>query len=387
MLKPSKLSRAKRLHSQLLSQLLALRKAKKEHGQATIFVATLIATFLLFFMFVANTGLLVHAKINLQNAADLAAYSGAAVQARQLTHISYLNYEMRRQYKKFLYRYYVIGNMAQETHPGPGESGPRKWAPKRNGAPPDNYDYGTPTTCIIYGARDNYCLAGGIAPLPTVGGSSTDPVVTALGKSFDALDSTLKSTCKALGQTNIRALMMWLMNTDPTQEKLQQEIQNLNIPDQQEKDKVRQRMAALKTMTLGLGLIPKNIMLGMRIETLEKVMNSAPVSVNLSSANGLKRRAMGWFEHERTMQAYMSAYHTLGNNLFPNPDDIVLQELAPGGGSGATPYVKLEPQKISADFFASNMGFRANGVTYCFEAADGHPTDQNGTRLPNAPQS
>ena len=39
-------------------------------------------TFVLFLAFVVNTGMLVNAKINLQNAADLAAYAGAATQAR-----------------------------------------------------------------------------------------------------------------------------------------------------------------------------------------------------------------------------------------------------------------------------------------------------------------
>src|ERR1700741_2233855 len=78
-------------------------------------IGMIIMTFVLFFAFVINTGMLVNARINIQNAADLAAYAGAAVQARQLTHISYLNYEMRRQWKKFLFRVYVIGNMAHPS--------------------------------------------------------------------------------------------------------------------------------------------------------------------------------------------------------------------------------------------------------------------------------
>ncbi len=39
----------------------------------------MLLTFFLFIAFVLNTGMLVNAKINLQNAADLAAYAGAAV--------------------------------------------------------------------------------------------------------------------------------------------------------------------------------------------------------------------------------------------------------------------------------------------------------------------
>src|SRR3954467_13212742 len=104
---------------------------KSESGQISILVGMMMLTFILFFTFVVNTGMLVNAKINLQNAADLAAYSGAAVQARQLNDISFLNYEMRRQYKRFLFRYYVMGNMYQDSFPVNGPSGQKLWTPGR----------------------------------------------------------------------------------------------------------------------------------------------------------------------------------------------------------------------------------------------------------------
>ena len=59
---------------------------------------------------VINVGLFVKAKINLQNAVDAAAFSGAAVQARQLSSISYINWEMRNTYKEWMFKYYVLGN-------------------------------------------------------------------------------------------------------------------------------------------------------------------------------------------------------------------------------------------------------------------------------------
>src|SRR4051794_39523084 len=106
-----------------------------QKGQVSIIIGVMMMTFILFFAFVINTGMLVNAKINLQNAADLAAYAGAAVQARQLTQISYINYEMRRQWKKFLFRIYVLGNMAQDGFPrGAGISGPMAYTPN-NGSP------------------------------------------------------------------------------------------------------------------------------------------------------------------------------------------------------------------------------------------------------------
>ena len=52
--------------------------ARGERGQAALIIAMMTTTFLLFIAFVLNIGMLVNAKINLQNAADMAAYAGAA---------------------------------------------------------------------------------------------------------------------------------------------------------------------------------------------------------------------------------------------------------------------------------------------------------------------
>src|SRR3989344_8669644 len=93
------------------------RFKNSESGQATIFMALFMSTMILLFAFTTNIGMLVHAKINLQNAADAAAYAGAAVQARQLTHAAYINYEMRRALKEFLYLYMVRGSLAQTCYP------------------------------------------------------------------------------------------------------------------------------------------------------------------------------------------------------------------------------------------------------------------------------
>src|SRR6476646_3090857 len=99
------------------------RPTQNQRGQASVMIGMMMMTFILFFAFVINTGMLVNAKINLQNAADFAAYSGAAVQARQLTQISYLNYEMRRQWKKYLFRTYVLGTMSLDSSPRTGAGG------------------------------------------------------------------------------------------------------------------------------------------------------------------------------------------------------------------------------------------------------------------------
>jgi hypothetical protein len=77
-------------------------------------MAVLIAlSFGLLFLLIAmvvNIGFLVAAKINLQNAVDLAAYAGAAQQARYLSEIGKWNYEMRRNYKAMVFDYMIVLN-------------------------------------------------------------------------------------------------------------------------------------------------------------------------------------------------------------------------------------------------------------------------------------
>ena len=77
-------------------------------GQVSVFLGMSLLVIISLLAFVINVGLFVKAKINLQNAVDAAAYAGAAAQARQLTNIGYLNYELRNNYKEWLFKYYVV---------------------------------------------------------------------------------------------------------------------------------------------------------------------------------------------------------------------------------------------------------------------------------------
>lgn len=61
-----------------------LRRRENRLGVATILFVAIFGLLLGFFMMVANTGLLIYQKIKLQTAVDLAAYSGASVQAAYL---------------------------------------------------------------------------------------------------------------------------------------------------------------------------------------------------------------------------------------------------------------------------------------------------------------
>mgnify|MGYP006429276387 CR=1 FL=1 len=152
----------------------------RERGQLSIFLGMTMIVVMTMIAFMVNVGLFVKAKINLQNAVDSAAWAGAAVQARQLTNISYLNWEMRNVYKEWMFKYYILGtkglkrtdlaNIKSPTEPG----GPDPSKMNFRGQPFNQLgdaDYkanvfdmfNAPSICIHFGSTHNIC---GIANLP-----------------------------------------------------------------------------------------------------------------------------------------------------------------------------------------------------------------------------
>ncbi len=308
-------------------------------------------TFILFFSFVVNTGMLVNAKINLQNAADLAAYAGASVQARQLTDISYLNYEMRRQFKKFLFRYYVIGNMSQRTHPTGPIGGVRDWRPAPNATP-----FNVPAVCVTFNSGDNYCQIERISAIqiPPSAASSPDQIMNALAENLTQFERARKKGCVGIGQTNMMLLYLWLLNTDINLENVTAEINSAGDPE------YAARMRVLRTLAAGLGLIPKELLLRKRIDTLNRYVNFAPqTALDISRINSLQG-GTDWAAKERPIQAFLSAYHSLGNNTFTD-SDIIMDELLPGSSDGAT-LLKLGDIRPTFDTFAVDLAIGSCGL-------------------------
>ena len=101
------------------------KRLKNKKGQAAIFILMIFSLIFMFFGMAINIGMLVHHKINLQNAADLAALAGAAEEARILNMIGWKNYELRKNFKEFVYRYWVQRNAWHAYFPDPRPYVPR----------------------------------------------------------------------------------------------------------------------------------------------------------------------------------------------------------------------------------------------------------------------
>ncbi len=86
-------------------------------GQMAIFIILIFQLLFFFFAMIVNVGIVVHHKINLQNAVDLGAYYAASKQAQVLNAISHYNYQIRQAYKLLAWRNRVLGAMTQQAQP------------------------------------------------------------------------------------------------------------------------------------------------------------------------------------------------------------------------------------------------------------------------------
>ncbi|MBI2026921.1 MAG: hypothetical protein HYS98_03825 [Deltaproteobacteria bacterium] len=105
----------------------------KQSGQVAILVLIIFTFLFLLFAMVINVGMTVHHKINLQNAADMAAYAGAAEQARILTTIGWKNFELRKNLKEMIYFLWVQHSAFNPGFPKNQNEAvgalPRNWIP------------------------------------------------------------------------------------------------------------------------------------------------------------------------------------------------------------------------------------------------------------------
>ena len=142
---------------------------QSEKGQLSIFLGVIMVIVITMMGFIINVGLFVKAKINLQNAVDAAAWSGAAVQARQMTNIAYLNWEMRNTYKEWMFKYYVIGQLGlgDQLKPSLVTSQTKTNFKLVPFATSSNFDpYNLPSTCMSFGGSKDICKLYNTPGLP-----------------------------------------------------------------------------------------------------------------------------------------------------------------------------------------------------------------------------
>jgi hypothetical protein len=246
-------------------------------------MALFIFTMIIMFAFTTNIGMLVHAKINLQNAADAAAYAGAAVQARQLTSVGYLNWEMRRALKEFLFYYTVRGEysslpcyprnasgMQPPFCPGAGNGEERynfAFYDPREG--PNNETGGPylPSVCIIFDQSNNYCQKDAVAGIPEFQGGGSwgvaDPIVAQVRNATNQIIDKKLADCLSRTGINQQFLIAWLFNLYPLQDSLSLLRTGQDVDDPYPFSNGLER----------IGILPRMSILRARIDNYEEMLN------------------------------------------------------------------------------------------------------------------
>jgi hypothetical protein len=310
---------AKRTHNMALQL--------NEQGQISIFFSASLVVMITIVAFVINIGLFVKAKINLQNATDAAAYAGASVQARQLTKIAYLNWEMRNIYKEWMYKYYVIGNLniPDVENPDASSSSDMKFKlmPDNNVltgvVTPDKFNI--PAVCIhISGSQTNICKRYSVPGLPEFGSSNLAGAEEASRAFMDTLISTKVNDCVDRSRLNMTVANTWTYN-----------VLSSSMDDS---------MAGNGPAILSdrQGAWPRAVELALRIRNLEYVMNREAVSnvcaggstslTNCSTAiSSMDPKILG---NERIVKAFYSGFRNLGNDIDNEmKNSFTLTELPP----------------------------------------------------------
>lgn len=203
-----------------------------ETGQMSIFIALIFQVLFVFFAMVINVGLLVHDKINLQNAVDLGAYYAAQRQAEILNEIAHVNYQIRQDYKLLAWRYRVLGTLGRQGVTNPPTENTKPPARKDNpsvldpNSPWINPDYGDepPSVCVSNemwyemvqnsDQEENYCFQPYYDKVPKIPSVvQIAPFVPGLGAaaSFTALaQDQQRLSCQNAGPRNWAFTMQML---------------------------------------------------------------------------------------------------------------------------------------------------------------------------------
>lgn len=343
-------------------------KRSAEQGQISIFFASSLIVLISIIAFVINIGLFVKAKINLQNATDAGAYAGAAVQARMLNRIGYLNWEMRNVYKEWMFKYYVLGNLNivdVENTLSPSATGLMSYTMQNdpNLDPNTGADvYNFPSVCIHYaGVRTNVCRRYAIPGIPRFEPTNLVGIDETTSSFIDAIVREKTDDCSKRSQLNYNVTTMWAFNVPATD-------QSSNVFAD------APQIASDRT-----GAWPKAMELAIRVRNLENAVNKPPVQPMCSNpGDGMPGcqtittlESEKHYGNERPTKSFWSAYRNIGNDsdkdlkasftlteLAPTPvndfPQFSLSTLLIPGGNVSKSYLDLKLQLVNlATFFTA----------------------------------
>lgn len=293
-------------------------------GQVSIFFSTTILVMITFIAFIINIGIFVKAKINLQNATDAAAYAGASVQARQLTNIAYMNWEMRNVYKEWMFKYYVLGGLNLPNVAGANSGGQMDFTmlsyTRAKSAAIDKYNF--PSVCVDFantggvGMCTRYLVPG----LPRFESSNVLGMDETTNAFVDTIVSEKSKACSVRSKINFFTANTWAYNVKTNDTSLK------NITEE-----------APEIAANFMGAFPNAFEMGLRIRNLESQVNHPPQgSICIDPGTGVNcNTSVNGFNSpskERALKAFMSGWRNIGSNGEDNPlmkNSFTLTEVSP----------------------------------------------------------
>lgn len=184
-------------------------RRKTQGGQVAILFALVFTFMFILFGMVVDFAHLVNNKINLQNAADMAAYSGAAWQAQLLTRLGHMNYRLRQNVKELSMRALVqhIRHNANFPRGSQFYSGPGSVPNVEQFMCQQAHGY-VALSGLRYANDTNLCRnaspsTGGIPPIvipPVI--ASFDPFAVAIANQIRAISEAADQECRAAANDN-----------------------------------------------------------------------------------------------------------------------------------------------------------------------------------------
>ncbi|MFL5784297.1 MAG: TadE/TadG family type IV pilus assembly protein [Bacteriovoracaceae bacterium] len=347
----------------------SLAPVSNEDGQISIFFSASLVVLITIIAFVINVGLFVKAKINLQNATDSSAFAGAAVQARQLSTIAYLNWEMRNVYKEWMFKYYVVGNLNVDDVQNPAAANNAisfRLQPTTNVLENNplrkvmNDPYNFPSVCIhLAGSQTNLCKRYSVPGLPEFGSTNLPGAEEASRAFINTLIGTKILDCVEQTRLNLLVNLTWAYNV-------------LSFGDETIIDQGPQILADRQ------GAWPKAVEVAMRIRNLEYAVNRVPQTSGVCASGSTNKTSCRTsitqiqqekkLGNERIVKAFMSGYRNLGNNIEDEmKDSFTLTEIPPKvpdlGGSQSASYL-LVPQEKQQGYSKQYLDLQLMMVNY-----------------------
>ena len=318
-----------------------------KRGQASIFLAITLLIVITFLAFVINVGLFVKAKINLQNAVDAAAWAGAAVQARQLTNIAWLNWEMRNTYKEWMFKYYVLGNLTRKRLKDPllGSSARTNFRLRPFDVNPgEAYDrFNVPTICIHFGSAADICDTANIPGIPRFNSIGLPSISDHHESLINAIVSEKAKDCSTRTAVNFGAAMLWAYGVGD---------ENLfpQIPE------IAAKRPGAWTQSVELALRMRNLEMMVNTPPIESICADASSEESCTPVSEIENRAL-IPNYERPVKAFWSAFRNLGGGSYKVSEQnqnsfgksFTLTELAP------TPF-SAPPSSLSGFLIPSGNG-------------------------------